>query len=187
MPPHCDTMDGPVVRAAIRALTTRNVNLALPWVHEPEEEELRDAFERTVLARATGGVAAEVADQWFFETIVRLHRRGEGAPFEGVKPAGLDHGPVLEPAERALETGDLTDVEEALLLAMEEGLRGRLETARATRRHAVNDVAAARRHVNAVLDFELYAHHAYKALAARGGHGAKADANSEELAVAHAR
>lgn len=183
MPPHCDTMDGPVVRAAMRALELGNVNVALPWVYAGGEDEVRHAFERSMRARASGGEAAKVADQWFFETIVRVHRRGEGAAFEGVKPAGLDQGPVLAPAEQAIETGDPSQVEHVLLDTLRHGVRRRLEAARATRAYDVNDVPAARRHVNAVLDLELYAHHAYEALAA--GH-AHREASETKTAHVHA-
>ena len=40
MPPHCDTMDGPVVTAARKALEAQNVNLALAYV--PENGGARD-------------------------------------------------------------------------------------------------------------------------------------------------
>jgi hypothetical protein len=50
------------------------------------------------------------------ETAVRLHRAGEGAPYEGLKPAGIDFGPVIPAAERALESGQL----EALLAVLSD-------------------------------------------------------------------
>jgi len=43
MPPHCDTRDGPVVRAARVALETGNVNFVLIWVPESAENELKEA------------------------------------------------------------------------------------------------------------------------------------------------
>src|SRR5512139_1528573 len=60
MPPHCDSLDGPDVKAA-------------------GEDEIRAAFERTTAARRNPA-AREVAELYFFETVVRVHRRGEGAP-----------------------------------------------------------------------------------------------------------
>lgn len=90
MPPHCDTMDGPVVKAATEALEKGNVNFILSWVPKKAEVELRKAFEKTLLARKLGKEAKELADYWFFETAVRLHREGEGASYTGLKPAGLD-------------------------------------------------------------------------------------------------
>ena len=40
MPPHCDSMDGPVVKAAKRALDLGNVNLILPYVPKEGEGEV---------------------------------------------------------------------------------------------------------------------------------------------------
>jgi hypothetical protein len=54
-------------------------------------------------ARHEGPASREVADRHFFETVVRLHRAGEGAPYTGLKPAGLDVGPVIPVAEHGLQ------------------------------------------------------------------------------------
>ena len=88
MPPHCDTRDGPVVKAAIKALETGNLNYALIWIPKESEKELRTIFEKTLRARKAGKDAKDVADDWFFENTIRLHRAGEGAPYTGMKPAG---------------------------------------------------------------------------------------------------
>ena len=95
VPPHCDSLDGPVVQAALRALDADNVDLVRPYVHESGEAELRQAFDLSRKARAQGPEAREVADRYFFETAVRIHRTGEGAAYTGLKPAGLDVGPVF--------------------------------------------------------------------------------------------
>lgn len=115
MPPHCDTMDGPVVTAAKAALEKGNVNLILPWAPKKAEEELKKGFERTLRMRKLGKDAKELANYWFFETIVRLHREGEGAPYTGLKPAGLDQGPVVPRVEEAIEKGDAREYVEAML------------------------------------------------------------------------
>jgi hypothetical protein len=78
MPPHCDSMDGPVVTAAKKALATEQVNLILPYVAKTGEEELIRVFQKVIPARKEGALAREVADQYFFETVVRVHRAGEG-------------------------------------------------------------------------------------------------------------
>ena len=106
MPPHCDTRDGPVVKAAVKALETGNLNYVLIWIPEESENEIRGIFERTLRARKAGAEAQEVADDWFFENAIRLHRAGEGAAYTGMKPAGLSEGLVLPRAEQAIETGD---------------------------------------------------------------------------------
>ena len=87
------------------ALERGDVQRVLPYVSEQGEPELRRAFALAVKARSLGPDAAAVADRWLFETAVRLHRAGEGAAFTGIKPAGLDVGPVIPVAERALESG----------------------------------------------------------------------------------
>ena len=101
MPPHCDSMDGPVVTAARRALEKEDVNLILPYVKDNATGDVKSAFEKTLRARKTDFAAREVADLYFFETVVRLHRAGEGAAYTGLKPAGLDVGPVIPVAEKA--------------------------------------------------------------------------------------
>src|SRR5512135_492590 len=105
MAPHCDSMDGPVVTAARKALDSRDVKIVLPFVKKDGEEQVTRAFEATQRARRYGADAQEVADLYFFETVVRVHRAGEGAPYTGLKPAGLGEGPVIPVAERAIETG----------------------------------------------------------------------------------
>jgi tetratricopeptide (TPR) repeat protein len=37
--------------------------------------------------------------------VVRIHRAGEGAPYTGLKPAGLSEGPIIPIAEKAIEIG----------------------------------------------------------------------------------
>ena len=75
---HCDSMDGPVVKAAMAALEQGNANLMLIWVKEEYEAEVRGAFERTLVVRQLGGEAKALADRYFLETVVRLHRMGGG-------------------------------------------------------------------------------------------------------------
>ena len=72
---HCDGLDGPVVKAAQRALDTRNPAFALIWVQATDEPEIRTAFERTLAVRGLSPQAKELADRFFFETLVRVQRR----------------------------------------------------------------------------------------------------------------
>ena len=74
MPPHCDSLDGPVVAAARLALDADDVALVLPYVPEEAEAEVRAVFDQVTDARVLGGQARAVADRHFFETAVRLHR-----------------------------------------------------------------------------------------------------------------
>lgn len=161
MPPHCDTLDGPVVKAATKALETGNVNLILPWVPKKAETELKEAFKKTINARKLGKDAKNVADYWFFETAVRLHREGEGVGYTGLKPAGLNWGPVVPKAEKAIEKGNAKEVIALLSHTVEEELQERFNHAMAKKKYDVNDVDAAREYVHAMLGFVLYSHHIY--------------------------
>jgi hypothetical protein len=60
MPPHCDSLDGPVVRAAQRALDAGNVALVLPFVPKAAETEVVQAFDKVVQARRTSAICREV-------------------------------------------------------------------------------------------------------------------------------
>src|SRR5688500_19465100 len=105
---HCDGLDGPVVDAAQEALKTNNVNLVLIWVKKDDEHEIRKAFTQTVAVRKLSDEARELADRSFFETLVRVHRAGEGAPFTGLKPAGQDLGSAVPAARKARRDGNAT-------------------------------------------------------------------------------
>jgi hypothetical protein len=96
-----------VTTAALRALEAGNVNLVLPYAPAWAEPELNAAFVQAVAVRGLNPEARALADRYFMETAVRLHRACEGAPYEGLKPAGTDFGPVIPAAERALESGQL--------------------------------------------------------------------------------
>jgi len=170
MPPHCDTLDGPVVTAAKRALETGKVNLILPWEPKAAEEEIKSAFGRAQQVRKLGKAAADLADYWFFETVVRLHRAGEGAPYTGLKPAGLDWGPVVPRAEKAIEKGDAKEVIDLLSHTVADELQRRFSHALARKSYDENDVDAARAYIQAMLGFVLYSHHLYTNIKGEG-HG----------------
>jgi hypothetical protein len=157
MPPHCDSLDGPVVLAAREALAAGDVDLVTPYVHADGEPEVRDAFDRTIKVRALGVEAADLADLWFFETVVRVHRAGEGAPYTGLKPAGLDVGPAVPAAERALVTGRPDGLVDLLSGEVREQVTHRLT--RALRLKARGDTVEARReYVEAALGLQVWAH-----------------------------
>src|SRR3546814_17387731 len=105
MPPHCDSLDGPVVVAARKALEEGRVELVLPFVPADGEAEVTAVFDQSMAIRGASPAVSAVADSWFFDTVVRVHRAVEGAPYTGLQPAGLREGPVTPVAERTLETG----------------------------------------------------------------------------------
>lgn len=115
---HCDTMDGPVVKAAQKALEAAKAGPVLAWVHPKDEAEIKTAFLETLAVRKLSPEAKELADRYFFETLVRIHRAGEGAPYTGLKPAGSVNTPGLAAADRAIETGKIEPVSKLLQRAV---------------------------------------------------------------------
>jgi len=162
MPPHCDSMDGPVVKAAMKALEAESVNIILPYVPKEGEEEVSRAFEKVVQARRGGAAAREVADLYFCETVVRVHRAGEGAPFTGLKPAGLDVGPVIPVAEKAIETGSPDALLDLLADMVRTEVKRRFEHMMHLKAHAEKGVDEARDYVSAMLGLQVYSHSLYE-------------------------
>ena len=173
MPPHCDSMDGPVVTAARRALEKEDINLILPYVKDNASADVKSAFEKALRARKSDPAAREVADLYFFETAVRLHRAGEGAPYTGLKPAGLDVGPVIPVAEKAIESGSPDALIRLLTDTLRHEVQHRFEYIKRLRDYRTGDVAKAREYVEAMLGLEVYSHQLYQAMKAaahEGGH-----------------
>lgn len=152
---HCDTLDGPVVKTARTALEKGDITPLLKWVRPSDEKEIRDAFERTLAVRTQSEKARELADMYFFETLVRIHRAGEGAPYTGLKPgAAID--PAVALADKALETGSIDKLIDVLTNAMAKGIRERFNHARETKKHAEESVAAGREFVESYVTFTHY-------------------------------
>jgi hypothetical protein len=162
---HCDTLDGPVVAAAQQALTTGQVEHALIWVQKTDERTVRDAYAKARSARATGGAASERAEHAFYATLVRVHRKGEGAPYTGLKPAGHIEPPVAA-ADRALAAGQPAEVEKLILDRTQAGLRERFDKVIRTHDFKPTDVEAGRAHVAAYVDYVHYVERVHDATGA---------------------
>lgn len=128
---HCDTPDGPVVPAAQKALDTGNLEPVLMWIHPEHEAEVREAFRQALEVRALSPAARQLADRYFVEVVVRVHRAGEGEPYTGLKPAGTDPGPAIRAADRSLERGELDPVRELLGARLDDSVRHAFEEVRA--------------------------------------------------------
>jgi hypothetical protein len=159
---HCDALDGPVVSAARRALDSGNVNLVLVWVQKNDEAEVRNAFQKARSVRKAGGDAKELADTYFFETLVRVHRAGEGAGYTGLKPAGHIE-PAVAAADKAIETGKLQPLGKLVSERMEKGLHGHFDAVIAKKKYSPNDVEAGRAYAGAYVEFVHYAERLYDA------------------------
>ena len=159
---HCDTLDGPVVAAARKALDSDNVNLILVWVQKKDEAEIRNHFQKTVAVRKAGGQAKELADMYFFETLVRIHRAGEGAGYTGLKPAGKIEPPIAA-ADKSLESGKLQEVAQLISKRTEQGLHRHFEDLMKKKKYNPNDVSAGRAFASAYVEYTHYVERLYDA------------------------
>lgn len=167
---HCDTLDGPVVAAAKAALAKGDPTPVLRWVKPEREAELRAAFARTLAVRKKGADVQELADAYFFETLVRIHRAGEGAPYTGLKPAGSGRDPVVAGADQALETGSIEPLVDMLTHHAAAGVRQRFAEAMEKKAAADRSVKAGRDFVAAYVEFVHHAAGIHRAASGAAGH-----------------
>ena len=173
---HCDGLDGPVVKAAQRALQTGDLNPVLIWVQPQNEDEIEKAFTDTLAVRKLNPQAEALADRYFFETLVRLHRAGENAPYTGLKPAGRDLGAAIPAADKALETGSDEAVTQLLTDEVREGLNKHFKEVIEKKKYAPSDVAAGREYVEAYVTYIHYVERLHEAAEKRSsGHYAETD------------
>jgi len=158
---HCDGEDGPVITAAKKALDEGNVNLVLIWVKQNDEKEIKDLYEKTVSLRKVSPEAKEIADKYFFDTLVRLHRAGEGASFTGVKPAGYNNDPSVLSADKTIESGSLKELYKMISEEVHNGLHHSFEKVESLKNYNKDDVEAGRRYVAAYVSFLHYAEAVY--------------------------
>jgi Family of unknown function (DUF6448) len=160
---HCDGLDGPVVKAAQRALQTGDLNQVLIWVRPQDEDEIKKAFKETLAVRELSPDAQALVDRYFFETLVRIHRAGENAPYSGLKPAGRDLGPAIPAADKALEIGSDEALIELLTDKVREGIRNHFKEVAEKKKFAPNDVTAGREYVEAYVIYIHYVEELYEA------------------------
>jgi hypothetical protein len=154
---HCDTPDGPVIIDGKKSLESGDIDLSLKWITAEYEAELKHAFDLCRDVRGLSDNARKVADHHFLETLVRLHRAGEGAPYTGIKPAGSEMSPVIAAADKSMETRSI----EKLLPLIEADKRDKLtelfDEAIAKKDYKSSDILAAREYVEAYVHFVKFA------------------------------
>lgn len=154
---HCDTMDGPLIKDAKIALGKGNVNYVLKWVQPEDETEIKEAFSLVMKVRKSGADAQLLADKYFFETVVRLHRSGEGVPFTGVKPSGTPIDEKVLAADKSIEKGNLSPLKDLVPKEMLPELQERFNKAMSLKNFDVNNVSAGREYIEAYVQFFKFA------------------------------
>jgi len=154
---HCDTMDGPLIADARKAMAQNNVNYALKWVSASNESEIRDAFSLVMKVKGLSHEAKELSEKYFFDTLVRIHRAGEGVPFTGVKPSGTLIDKKVLAADKSIETGDLTPLKGMISKDDMPELTERFKKVMSLKNFDVNNVDAGREYIEAYVQFFKFA------------------------------
>ncbi|GLC29536.1 DUF6448 family protein [Clostridium omnivorum] len=154
---HCDTMDGPTVGDAKKAIESNNVNYVLKWVTPENEKEVSKIFDLSMKVRKLSPEAEELADNYLFENLVRIHRAGEGAPFTGVKPSGTPIDEKVLAADKSIEVGNLSPLEKYVEKDKMPELKERFDKVMSLKNFDVNNVEAGREYIEAYVKYFHFA------------------------------
>jgi hypothetical protein len=154
---HCDTMDGPLIADARKAMGQNNVNYVLKWVSAANESEIRDAFNLVMKVKGLSPEAKELSEKYFFDTLVRIHRAGEGEPFTGVKPSGTPIDDKVLAADKSIEIGNLSPLKNMVSKDILQELTKRFNKVMSLKNFDVNNVAAGREYIEAYVQFFKFA------------------------------
>ena len=150
---HCDTLDGPVIQDARKALETKDVTPVLKWVKQKDEKAVRAEFAKALSAK--GKKNADAAENQFFASLVKIHRAGEGAPFTGLKPADTVE-PVIAAADTSLISGSNEEVMKLVTDEVTKGIRERHHQAAELYKHKDESVEAGRKYVKTYVEYTHY-------------------------------
>ena len=165
---HCDTMEGPLVLDAKNAINQNNVNIVLKWVPAANETEIRDAFNQMMRVRVLSGDAKDLAEKYFFDTLVRIHRNAEGVAFTGVKPLGTPIDKKVKAADKSIEVGNLSPMKGMIAKDGMPELAERFEKVLSQKNFDVNNVEAGREYIEAYVQFFKFAEGEVEGHAAKG-------------------
>lgn len=165
---HCDTLDGPVVQDAQKAIDAKDITPVLKWVRQGDEGTIRTAFDKVLAVKGDKKAQTEAQHQ-FFSHLVEIHRAGEGAPFTGLKPAG-EVEPAVAEADKALAAGSSDGLVKLIVEDVAAGIRSRYEKAAAAYRHKDESVAQGREFVEAYVEFTHYVERVHADVVGKGGH-----------------
>ncbi len=154
---HCDTMDGPLITDAQKAIGQKNVNFVLKWVPAANETEIKDAFSLMLKVRTLSPEAKSLSEMYFFETLVRIHRAAEGVPFTGVKPSGTPIDEKVLAADKSIEAGNLSPLKGKIPQKNLPELTERFEKVMSLKNFDVNNVEAGREYIEAYVQFFKFA------------------------------
>lgn len=149
---HCDSYDGPVIKDAVKALETNNVDLVFKWLNESQEKEITALFNKTFQLKSGDKEVYAIVEKHFFETLVRLHRELEGAPYTGLKPAGTTKQ-IIQMTDNAIKVGNVDGFLIKLNKHIEKVVREKYEKVLELSKVKDNSTAQGRAYVKAYVDY----------------------------------
>ena len=165
---HCDSTRGPVIPEAQAALDKGDVTPILKWIDAASEAEIRAAFDQAQVVRAKGPEARRMADQYFLETLVRLHRAGEGAPYTGITESPVE--PIIAMADDALAGGSADEMIGRINRHLAKSIEEKFQHVRKAHAHKDDSVAAGREFVAAYVTYVHFVEGVHDAIVATGEH-----------------
>ncbi|MEA4985274.1 hypothetical protein SDC9_38035 [bioreactor metagenome] len=168
---HCDSYDGPTIKDAIKALETNNVNLVLKWITPEQEKEIIPLFNKTYSLKKGNKEVYAIVEKHFFETLVRLHRETEGAPFTGLKPAGTTKK-IVQLSDQALESKNVDDFLVKLNTHIGKVIKEKYEKVVALGKVKNDSPAKGREYVEAYVDYTHTIEAIHDIVEQGGGHSA---------------
>lgn len=149
---HCDSYDGPVIKDALKALDQNNVQLVLKWIEPEQEKEIIPLFDKTYRLKNGDKQVYSIVEKYFLETLVRLHRETEGAPYTGLKPAGSTT-PLVVMADNSIAKNDVEGVVNTVTTHLEQVLRDRYSKVAELSKTKENSVEQGRAYVEAYVQY----------------------------------
>ncbi len=169
---HCDSYDGPVIKDATKALETNNVNLVLKWVTQEQEKEIVSLFNKTYALKSGDADIYKIVETHFFETLVRLHRQTEGAPYTGLKPAGTTKQ-IIQMTDEAIKTGDIDGFLVKLDNHINKVVREKYQKVAELNKVKDNSITQGREYVEAYVDYTHTVEAMHDIIEHGGGHAHK--------------
>lgn len=166
---HCDSYDGPVIKDAYKALETNNVNLVLKWVAHENEQEIVSLFNKTYSLKSGDKEVYQIVEKHFFETLVRLHRESEGAPYTGLKPSGTTKVIVVL-SDKAIANKSADDLLSKLNGHIEKVVREKFNLVNALYKEKDLSTEKGREYVKAYVDYTHTLEALHDILEQGGGH-----------------
>lgn len=153
---HCDSIEGPVVKSAVEALNSGNINHVLIWIPAESENELKSLFQKVNNVRNINEDVRGLADLYFFETVVRVHRMGEGVGYTGLKEGEFKPEEGIEAADNAIQNNSIKEILSLVDETHHKKIHHYFEELQSLKNFDVNNVDAGREYVASYVHFIHY-------------------------------